>query len=79
MTYGIVTYLVLVPPAILFTVIPVSVAGWGVREGALVALFSMIGADQAAVLAMSILYGFILILVSVPGFLFFLSDRHRSA
>ena len=75
--YDLTTYFVIVPPAILLTVIPVSLAGWGVREGALVALFSFIGADKATVLTMSILYGLTLIIVSLPGFLIYLGGRQR--
>lgn len=75
--YDLITYFVIVPPAILLTVIPVSLAGWGVREGALVALFSYIGADKATVLTMSVLYGLTLIIVSLPGFLIYLGGRHR--
>jgi uncharacterized protein (TIRG00374 family) len=73
--YGVMIYFILVPPAILFTVIPISLAGWGVREGALVALFSFVGADTAPVLAMSILYGLLFIAVSLPGFVIFLRGR----
>jgi len=75
--YNLETYFVIVPPAILLTVIPVSMAGWGVREGALVALFSFIGADKATVLTMSVLYGLTLIVVSLPGFLIYLGGHQR--
>lgn len=78
MHYSLLTYLVIVPPVILFTVIPVSVAGWGVREGAMVTLFALIGADKAAVLAMSIIFGLILIAASVPGLLVYLQGRHHA-
>jgi uncharacterized membrane protein YbhN (UPF0104 family) len=71
--YGLVVYLAMVPPALLLTLIPISVAGWGVREGAMVALFSLIGADRAAVLTLSVLYGVMLIAVSSPGLLIYLS------
>ena len=50
-------------------------AGWGIREGTLVALFSLIGADKATILAMSILYGLMQIIVSLPGFIIYLSGR----
>jgi len=73
--YDLVTYFVIVPPAIFLTIIPVSLAGWGVREGALVALFSLIGADKATILAMSILYGLMQIIVSLPGFIIYLDGR----
>jgi uncharacterized membrane protein YbhN (UPF0104 family) len=77
--YDLVTYFVIVPPAILLTVIPISLAGWGIREGVMVTLFAMIGADKAAVLALSILYGLTLIIVSLPGFVMYLSARQRSS
>lgn len=69
-------YFAIVPVAIILTIIPVSIAGWGVREGALVGLFSLIGADKAIVLTMSLLYGLTLILVSLPGLFTFLKGRH---
>lgn len=77
--YGFGTYLVIVPPAFLFTLIPISLAGWGVREGAMVALFSLIGADKAAVLTLSVLYGLTLIVTSLPGLLVYLWGHHRLA
>jgi uncharacterized membrane protein YbhN (UPF0104 family) len=73
--YDLVTYFVIVPPAIFLTIIPISLAGWGVREGTLVALFSLIGADKATILAMSILYGLMQIVVSLPGFIIYLEGR----
>ncbi|MBK8536215.1 MAG: flippase-like domain-containing protein [Candidatus Competibacteraceae bacterium] len=75
--YDPITYVIIVPPAIFLTIIPVSLAGWGVREGALVGLFSLIGADKATVLAMSILYGLTLLAVSLPGFVIYLSGRQH--
>ena len=73
--YGLVTYFIIVPPAIVLTIIPISLAGWGVREGALVALFFLIGADKATILTMSILYGLMQIGVSLPGFIIYLGGR----
>lgn len=73
--YALITYFIIVPPAIFLTIIPVSLAGWGIREGTLVALFSLIGADKATILTMSILYGLMQIGVSLPGFVIFLGGR----
>jgi glycosyltransferase 2 family protein len=75
--YSLMIYFALVPPALVLTVIPISVAGWGVREGALVGLFSLIGADKTAVLMMSLLYGLTLIVVSLPGLVTYLKGRHH--
>lgn len=77
--YDLVTYFAIVPPALILTVIPISIAGWGVREGALVGLFSLIGADKTVVLMMSLAYGVLLILVSLPGLAAFIRGRQRAA
>ncbi len=78
--YDIVTFAVIAPPVFLLTLIPVSLAGWGVREGAMIGLFTLLGADKTVVLSMSILYGIILILASLPGLLITLRGRlHRRA
>lgn len=61
-------FLCLMPLVILLTILPISFAGWGVREGAMVGLFSMSGASKEAIMAVSIAYGVILIISSVPGF-----------
>ncbi len=77
--YSLMTYFAIVPPAIVLTIIPISIAGWGVREGALVGLFSLIGANKTAVLMMSMLYGLTLIVVSLPGLVTYLKGRqHKS-
>lgn len=73
--YDLLTYLAIVPPALVLTVVPVSIAGWGVREGVLVGLFSLIGADKTVVLMVSLVYGILLILVSLPGLAVFLRGR----
>ena len=65
--YDLLTIAVIVPPVILLTLIPVSLAGWGIREGAMIGLFGLIGGVAANVLSMSILYGIILIIASLPG------------
>ncbi|MBI5860870.1 MAG: flippase-like domain-containing protein [Rhodocyclales bacterium] len=74
--FDLMTYFAIVPPALMLTIIPISIAGWGVREGALVGLFSLIGANKSAVLMMSLLYGLMLIIVSLPGLVVFMRGRH---
>ena len=75
--YDLMIYFAIVPPALVLTVIPVSIAGWGVREGALIGLFSLIGANKTTVLMMSLLYGLTLIVVSLPGLVTFLKGRQH--
>ena len=57
----------LVPPVILVTVIPVSIAGWGLREGAMVVAFGFINVPAGAAFAMSVLFGLTLAVASLPG------------
>lgn len=77
MRYGLITFLIIIPPVVLLTLIPIALAGWGVREGAMIGLFSLIGADKTLVLSMSILYGLALIITSLPGLYFYLAGRHH--
>jgi len=65
--------LLLFPPVMLAQTLPISLAGWGVREGAMVALFALASVSGQSALAVSILYGFVMVLVSLPGALFWLA------
>jgi glycosyltransferase 2 family protein len=70
----------LMPPVILATILPVSIAGWGVREGAMVAAFHLIGVTSEAALAMSILSGVSVTVASFPaGVIWFMSSGRRPA
>jgi glycosyltransferase 2 family protein len=74
---GLLIFLVIFPSVVLLTVIPVSFAGWGVREGAMVGLFMSAGADKAPILLISILYGLAVMLASFPGFIFWLTRKEE--
>jgi uncharacterized protein (TIRG00374 family) len=75
--YSLTVFLVVVPPVILLTIVPISLAGWGVREGGMIGLFLILGADKAKVLSMSLMYGLLLIVASLPGLYFFLLGRQH--
>jgi hypothetical protein len=60
-------FLVAVPPVFLLTIIPISLAGWGVRESAMVGIFLLIGGSKEMILSVSLLYGIMLIIASFPG------------
>jgi len=74
--YPLSVYLVLVPPVVLLIILPVSLAGWGIREGALVGFFLLIGADKAKVVSFSLLYGLTALTASLPGLLVYLKQKH---
>jgi len=59
--------LLLFPPVLLAQVLPLTIAGWGVREGAMVALFALAQVPMDAALAVSVLFGLVVALTSLPG------------
>ena len=75
--YPLQVYLALVPPAVLLTILPVSLAGWGLREGAMVGLFLLVGADKSMVLTFSIVYGLVNLIASLPGLAVYLGQRQE--
>ena len=44
-------------PVVLVTVVPISIAGWGVREGAMIAAFGYAGLPTSDGLIVSLLFG----------------------
>lgn len=71
--------LVLMQPVVLITALPISVGGWGVRETAMITLFSAFGVPTSAALAMSVQIGLLSMLVSLPGAVLWLRLKHRTA
>ncbi|MBT3556976.1 MAG: flippase-like domain-containing protein [Rhodospirillales bacterium] len=69
--------LVLIPPAILASTLPISIAGWGVREGAMVATLTYAGVSEVDALVVSIMFGFTMVVSSMPGGLLWLASKSR--
>jgi glycosyltransferase 2 family protein len=69
----------LVPAILVIAMLPISLAGWGLREGAAVVAFGALGlpADQA--LGASIAFGLTLAAVSMLGGILWLVDRRQMA
>ena len=59
--------LVLVPPVMLVVMIPISVAGWGVRESALIMALAQAGVTASDALAISLAFGLASLVASLPG------------
>lgn len=66
----------LVPLVMLVSLIPISMAGWGVREGAMVVAFGLIQVPQSDAIAVSVLFGATLLLTSLPGGLLWWRSGH---
>ena len=71
--------LALVPVVVLISTLPISLAGWGVREGAMVAALTFAGVETSEALALSILFGLTLLVVSLLGAIFWLIQRRSKA
>ena len=67
----------LFPPVLLVITIPVSIAGWGVREGAMVAALGLIGVPVEGAVVLSIMYGLLGLLPAIPGGLFWLVNPDK--
>lgn len=71
--------LVVMPSVILITMLPVSIAGWGLREGAMVVGFGLVGVTASDALAISICLGLANIIIGLPGGLLWLVSRQSAA
>jgi uncharacterized membrane protein YbhN (UPF0104 family) len=69
--------LFLVLPVVLIAVMPISIAGWGVREGAMVAAFTYAGLPQSDGLLVSILFGASYLILGAIGGCVWVFDTHR--
>lgn len=59
--------IVLTNAIFLSAAIPLSIAGWGIREQAMAYFLGMIGVSKAVAISISITFGLIMILVALPG------------
>ncbi len=71
-TPGLATWLPLVPLVLLAMVVPVSVAGWGVRESVAATTWIAAGLNPADGTALAIAYGALVLVSSLPGLMFLL-------
>jgi uncharacterized protein (TIRG00374 family) len=69
-------YILTVPLIFLISLLPLSFAGWGVRELAAVSIFGYIGIEREEAFIISVMYGILLIIVSLPGIIVFLNKSN---
>ncbi len=69
--------MVLMPPVLLLTTLPISIAGWGVREQAMVTAFALIGVPGEGAFALSIMFGLLGLLFGLPGGIAWLMSSDR--
>lgn len=77
LSIGLLACVVLTPPISLITVLPISMAGWGVREAGMVTALAFAGVAAHDALIVSILLGLLLVVISIPGGVYWLyTSRH---
>ncbi len=72
---GLLEAAVIVPPMLLIAMMPISVAGWGVREGVVLVGLRFQGVSAEASISIALLFGLALLIASLPGSLLWLARR----
>jgi glycosyltransferase 2 family protein len=70
--------LIVVPVIFILLVVPISIAGWGLREGLFVAGLGLVGVSQDVALISSILFGVINLAASLIGGVIWIFDGPRA-
>lgn len=70
--------LALAPVLLLAMLVPLSIAGWGLREGAAAGIWVLVGLPAAQGVAISLAYGVLVLLSSLPGIWVALGKRARA-
>lgn len=71
--------LVLIPPVMLLAILPISYAGWGVREGSMALALGLVGIPAEQSVAISICFGLCMIASGLPGAVSWLRTRKQTA
>jgi uncharacterized protein (TIRG00374 family) len=58
---------ILIPLTTLFMALPISIAGWGVREGIIIVGLGYAGISPEGALAISVIYGLSMLAITLPG------------
>ena len=69
--------MVLMPPVLLLMTLPISIAGWGVREAAMVTAFGLIGVSNEGAVVLSVTFGLAAVFMALPGGIVWLMSGDR--
>jgi len=69
----------LIPPILLITMMPISIAGWGVREATMMVAFGYAGLAQTDGTVVSILFGAVFFIVGGVGGLVWIFSAEKTA
>ena len=68
---------VIIPVVLLLTSLPISFAGWGLREGAMMMALGIYGVPQETALALSLVYGMLHLVSGLPGLVLWVLEKRR--
>jgi uncharacterized membrane protein YbhN (UPF0104 family) len=71
-------WFIVVPTVLLISMLPISIGGWGVREGAMVLALRGFGIPTEEALLPSILFGLCAVTATLPGAIFWISTKNPS-
>lgn len=71
--------ILVMPPVMLLAALPISIAGWGVREGAMIVAFGLLDVPREAALVLSLQFVFLGYVSAVPGAIAWLAEANRCA
>jgi len=66
---------ILLPPVLVVSSLPISIGGWGTREMAMVVVLGAVGASAHVAILTSLWLGIASILIALPGAVLYLTDR----
>lgn len=69
--------ILLFPLVLVATMIPVSFGGWGLREGAAVVIFELVGVPESSAVSMSVIFGLVLGGAGLIGGILWAVDSRR--
>lgn len=75
LTMALLEYLALVPLMFIAMQFPITIGGWGARELAALYIFSLMGMSEEIAVTISVLYGFAMLITSIPGNIFWIYRR----
>jgi uncharacterized protein (TIRG00374 family) len=70
--------MLLFPPAMLLSMLPISLGGWGIREGSMVLFLGVAGVSSTAALAISLSFGIAMVLAGAIGGIMWLVQPRTS-
>ena len=69
----------MIPPVILIATVPISIAGWGLREGSMIAAFTVAGLAAGDGLIVSVLFGLTAFAIGTVGGIVWIASGARKA